>query len=489
MRSASNFQPPTMSPSQHGILAPAELAFVTSRAPVKDRLMLGLAPLGCLFRTVSETDAQEALDEAFRNGVRRFDTAPNYGAGLSEARLGRALARWKAKEVSDHDQEAEQNVSISIATKCGRYRCEQGADDSRCDTLWKSEYRPFFAGLDEGENAENRPWIQEAERAAGRWEMVLDYTGPGLRRSVAQSLERLRADRLDTLRLHDVCATTAATPASETCSSGFSCARYPRQDEFFTSGGPEETLRLLKTEKTVENFSLGINAGAAGMAFLERLDAWNGENSKKNSDSDSNAELKLNSLMLACRWNLLDHAEDELQLLRECARRGIKVHLASVFASGVLWSSAADVEAMAMATQVTDAETERAKAKQFTYMYQPLRLDGDGDTNEQQRAAFERLKKWSVLVEKYRKRDPTSGKCLCLPGGLPQLALQFAYLPSCVEFVALGVRTAAEVRGNLGLIGSSDSGGSDGSELAPRALWEEAVELGILSRKVFELMT
>ena len=57
------------------------------------RLGLGGAPLGNLFEPVSEAQAQELLDTAWADGCRSFDTAPHYGHGLSERRMGDALRR------------------------------------------------------------------------------------------------------------------------------------------------------------------------------------------------------------------------------------------------------------------------------------------------------------------------------------------------------------------------------------------------------------
>src|ERR1700749_3986432 len=55
------------------------------------RLGLGVAPLGNLFAEVSEAQAQRTLSAAERAGIRWFDTAPYYGFGLAESRLGRFL--------------------------------------------------------------------------------------------------------------------------------------------------------------------------------------------------------------------------------------------------------------------------------------------------------------------------------------------------------------------------------------------------------------
>ena len=55
-------------------------------------LSLGCAQLGNLYRAVSDDEAAATVDEAWDLGIRYFDTAPHYGLGLSERRLGAALA-------------------------------------------------------------------------------------------------------------------------------------------------------------------------------------------------------------------------------------------------------------------------------------------------------------------------------------------------------------------------------------------------------------
>src|SRR5262245_9335571 len=61
-------------------------------------LGFGAAPLGNMFRNIPEEEATATVDAAWQMGIRYFDTAPLYGAGLSEVRLGRALAKHKRDE-------------------------------------------------------------------------------------------------------------------------------------------------------------------------------------------------------------------------------------------------------------------------------------------------------------------------------------------------------------------------------------------------------
>src|SRR4249919_3963851 len=74
------------------------LTTMISPRPLHDRplavseLSLGCAQLGNMYREVSDADARDTVDAAWELGVRYFDTAPHYGLGLSEQRLGAALA-------------------------------------------------------------------------------------------------------------------------------------------------------------------------------------------------------------------------------------------------------------------------------------------------------------------------------------------------------------------------------------------------------------
>ena len=70
---------------------------------IRDKLIsgplgFGAAPLGNMFRNIPEAEAAATVDAAWQQGIRHFDTAPLYGAGLSEMRLGRALAKHKRDE-------------------------------------------------------------------------------------------------------------------------------------------------------------------------------------------------------------------------------------------------------------------------------------------------------------------------------------------------------------------------------------------------------
>lgn len=126
------------------------------------RLGLGSAPLGGLFTPVDEREAVRVVERAYELGIRFFDTAPLYGTGLAEQRMGAALAQYPRD-------------SYVIATKVGRLIREGGAP----------EQGQNFKGTPAGLNP------------------VFDFSAEGVRASHRESLRRLGLDRVDVLHIHD----------------------------------------------------------------------------------------------------------------------------------------------------------------------------------------------------------------------------------------------------------------------------------------------
>ncbi|SEG92189.1 D-threo-aldose 1-dehydrogenase [Actinacidiphila yanglinensis] len=127
-------------------------------------LGFGAAPLGNLYRPLAAPDALAAVDAAWDSGVRYFDTAPHYGLGLSERRLGDALAGRPRHE-------------YAVSTKVGRLltpnRAPTGSD--------------LAAGFAVPDTLTRRP----------------DYSRDGVLRSLEDSLRQLRLDRVDIVYVHD----------------------------------------------------------------------------------------------------------------------------------------------------------------------------------------------------------------------------------------------------------------------------------------------
>jgi D-threo-aldose 1-dehydrogenase len=125
------------------------------------RFGLGTAPLAGLYEAVPEDQALAVISRAWDAGIRHFDTAPLYGFGLAEMRLGKAL----------HDKPREEFV---LASKVGR--------------LLRADAPP-----EPGQNFQGTPSVNP----------VFDFTYDGVMRSVDESLGRLQLGRIDSLHIHD----------------------------------------------------------------------------------------------------------------------------------------------------------------------------------------------------------------------------------------------------------------------------------------------
>ena len=132
----------------------------------KSRLAFGGAPIGNLYESVDDEAAALTIARAWLRNIRHFDTAPYYGYGLSESRLGAALCGLPRN-------------SFSLSTKVGR-----------------------LIEADAGQTSHADGFIVDGSRAR------FDYSRDGVMRSVEASLKRLRTDHVDILLLHDIGALT-----------------------------------------------------------------------------------------------------------------------------------------------------------------------------------------------------------------------------------------------------------------------------------------
>jgi D-threo-aldose 1-dehydrogenase len=140
-------------------MAFGRLAPLTPAPTFRESVGLGCAPIGDLYTSVAEGDAEATVIAALRAGIAFFDTAPRYGRGLSELRLGRAL-RGVPRD------------SVSIATKVGWRILDDAGRDAAPDGVGEC--------------------------------VVLDLSADGILRSLESSLDRLAVDRVDVLYLHDI---------------------------------------------------------------------------------------------------------------------------------------------------------------------------------------------------------------------------------------------------------------------------------------------
>jgi len=125
------------------------------------RLSLGTAPLAGLFKSVDIAESDQLINTALESGMNYFDTAPLYGHGLAEQRLGRILGKVSKPFV--------------LQTKVGRV-------------------------LNWVEKADPVPWFPDADPHI---QPVFDYSAEGIKRSFNESLERMGVDHIDIALMHD----------------------------------------------------------------------------------------------------------------------------------------------------------------------------------------------------------------------------------------------------------------------------------------------
>jgi len=174
------------------------------------KLGFGTAPLGNMFRSIPEAEARATVDAAWNDGIRYFDNAPFYGAGLAEIRMGDALA---GRPRSDY----------VISTKVGRLILDEVEDVSARDLGEKGEVFKY--------GRPNR--------------IVNDYSEDATLRSIEGSLQRLKTDRIDVVWVHDV----AQDFYGDEWLSVFETARK----------GAFKALDRLRDEGVIKAWGLGVN--------------------------------------------------------------------------------------------------------------------------------------------------------------------------------------------------------------------------------------
>ena len=184
-------------------------------------LGFGTAPLGNLFRPLPDETARLTLAAAERTGFAYYDTAPFYGFGLSERRLGDALRQRK---------------DIVLSTKVGRL------------------LKPVPGPVDEMR-------VRHGYATPMPFEPVYDYSYDAVMRSYEQSLQRLGLSRIDILYIHDIGRLTHGD------------ANAARMVEL-TTGGGLKALEELRASGAIAGFGMGVNEVAACLEVMDhaRLD-------------------------------------------------------------------------------------------------------------------------------------------------------------------------------------------------------------------------
>ena len=177
-------------------------------------LGVGTAPLGNLGTVVPEEAAVACLEAAWDAGLRHYDTAPHYGAGLAEHRLGNAL-RGQPRD------------SYTLSTKVGRLL----------------------------EVSQNRPPMNQGFLHALPFRRTFDYTAAGTIRSLEDSHQRMGLSRFDIVYIHD-------------CSEDW---HGPAWKERFAEAmaGAAEVLTGLRDKGEIRAWGMGLNLVEPALACLE----------------------------------------------------------------------------------------------------------------------------------------------------------------------------------------------------------------------------
>jgi D-threo-aldose 1-dehydrogenase len=174
------------------------------------KLGFGAAPLGNMFRAIPEDEALATVEAAWNDGIRYFDNAPFYGAGLAEIRMGQALAGKPRKD-------------YVISTKVGRVILDEMEDVS---------------ARDNGEKGD----VFKHGRAN---KVINDYSADATLRSIEDSLKRLKTDHIEIAWVHDV----AQDFYGEEWLGVFESARK----------GAFRALDRLRDEGVIKAWGLGVN--------------------------------------------------------------------------------------------------------------------------------------------------------------------------------------------------------------------------------------
>ncbi len=182
-------------------------------------LGLGGAPVGDLFEKVSDTRADEVVGAAYQSGIRLYDTAPWYGHGLSEHRIGRPL-RW------------QERGDFVLSTKVGR----------------------VYTRPREPESFSTTPWVGGLP-----FELRFDYSYEGVLRSYEDSLQRLGLNRVDMLVIHDL-------------DSEYHDPEQLASHRRALEQGGYRALEQLKSRGEIRGIGAGINDHRMMRYFLDRFE-------------------------------------------------------------------------------------------------------------------------------------------------------------------------------------------------------------------------
>lgn len=230
---------------------------------MKDKVGFGTAPLGNMFRAIPEEEAQSTVETAWSEGIRYFDTAPFYGAGLAEERLGQVLS---GKNRDDY----------VLSSKVGRLI------------------------LDEPEDKTGQGLFEHGHQK----KILTDYSAEATQRSIEDSLNRLKTDRLDFVFVHD----TSPDFYGDEWIGLFEQART----------GAFRVLHQMQQEGVISGWGLGVNTTEPIELAL------------------SLEEARPSMSLSATQYTLLKHEHALQRMMPQAQEQGAKIVVGGPFNSGAL---------------------------------------------------------------------------------------------------------------------------------------------------------
>lgn len=253
-------------------------------------LGLGTVPIGGLYEPVPDQEADALIRRSFELGIRMFDTAPQYGSGLAETRLGQVLPELPRDELIVATKVGRLLRPLTFASKTRRILAEsiRTGDVRRIAGDSVKVARRLARGRPDINTQLGAPF----DRGEMALEPYFDFSYDGVMRSVEASLARLRLDRVDMLYIHD-----------------------PDHDHDAALEGAYKALDRLRGDRTIGAVGVGMNHTAMLVRFAR--------------------EATFDCFLAAGRYTLLDQ-EALAELIPECRKRGISLVVGGVYNSGIL---------------------------------------------------------------------------------------------------------------------------------------------------------
>lgn len=253
-------------------------------------LGLGTVPIGGLYQAVSDAESDALVRRSYELGIRLFDTAPQYGSGLAETRLGHVLPDLPRGQFVVSTKVGRLVRPITFASKTRRVIVEsvRSGDVRRMVGDAVKITRRLARGRSSLDVQLGAPF----DHGQAALESYYDFSYDGVMRSVDESLRRLKLDHVEMLYIHD-----------------------PDQDYEAALTGAFKALDKLRSDGTVGAIGVGMNQTQMLTRFAR--------------------EAPFDCLLAAGRYTLLDQ-EALIELIPECERRGISLVVGGVYNSGIL---------------------------------------------------------------------------------------------------------------------------------------------------------